>query len=182
MDAPNVLENKPEKNNIKFDVTESFEITFNKKRFVLTISYNENLIFLDIEEKDVIIKEEYNIYLSLEQLGKINKYFKQFDTLKEVFDSLKFIIQNKSMTITKEENTMKIKIINPGNGKEFFINIPLKKKDLKAEIDSIIPYVSSLNAKIQILENKVNDLEKKLNEFYIYKSEIKNLIKKEVKE
>lgn len=86
------------------------------------------------------------------------------------------------MTITKEESTMKIKIINPGNGKEFFINIPLKKKDLKAEIDSIIPYVSSLNAKIQILENKVNDLEKKLNEFYIYKSEIKNLIKKEVKE
>ena len=69
---------------------------------------------------------------------------------------------------------MKIKIINPANDKEIFINIPLKEKDLKSEIDSLIPYVASLNERIQILENK-------LNEIYIYKNDLEEL-RKERKE
>ena len=40
---------------------------------------------------------------------------------------------------------MKIKILNPSNNKEFYINVLLKEKDIKAEINSIIPYVISLN-------------------------------------
>ena len=42
-----------------------------------------------------------------------------------------------------------MKIINPLNNKEFFINIPLKEKDIKAEINSIIPYITHLNEKIE---------------------------------
>ena len=182
MIAPTTFENPSQKKDLAFDVKESFEIKSNEKSFILHTSFNEQLFFFEIEEKGRFPKEEYNIYLSLEQLGKITRYFLQFESLKEVFNSLKILINKKNVTIIKEEKKMKIKIINPANDKEFFINIPLKEKDLKSEIDSIIPYVVSLNEKIQILENKVNNLEQKLNEIYIYKNDLEELKKeKELK-
>jgi hypothetical protein len=154
---------------IKFDLKESFEIQSNKQNFLLNISLNEKLIFFEIEEKkNIFPKEEYSIYLNLEELGKINKYFLQFDSLKEVFDSLKMLIKKKNLDIIKEEKQMKIKIINPGNDKEFFINVLLKEKDIKSEINSILSYITSLN-------EKVNNLETKMNEIYAYIDEIKQL-------
>ena len=65
---------------------------------------------------------------------------------------------------------MKIKINNPNLNKEFFINIPLKEKDLKSEIDSIVHYVISLN-------DKINNLEKQIKE---NKIELENKIKEEI--
>ena len=62
---------------------------------------------------------------------------------------------------------MKIKINNPNLNKEFFINIPLKEKELKSEIDSIVHYVISLN-------DEINDLEKQIKE---NKIELENKIK-----
>ena len=67
---------------------------------------------------------------------------------------------------------MKIKINNPNLNKEFFINIPLKEKDLKSEIDSIVHYVISLN-------DEINDLEKQIKE---NKIELENKIKKNQEE
>ena len=65
---------------------------------------------------------------------------------------------------------MKIKIVNPANDREIFINVPLKEKDLKSEIDSLIPYVASLSERIQVLE-------KKLDEIYIYKDILEEIRK-----
>ena len=53
---------------------------------------------------------------------------------------------------------------------EIFINVPLKEKDLKSEIDSLIPYVASLSERIQVLE-------KKLDEIYIYKDILEEIRK-----
>ena len=156
--------------NINFNVKESFEINSNENNYVFKISLNEKLIYLEIEEKNIFPKGEYNIYLSLEELGKINKYFLQFDSLKEVLDSFKKLIIKKNLTIVGEKNQMKIRIINPSNDKEFFINVPLKEKDLKSEINSLIHYVASLNERIQILENK-------LNEIYVFKKDLMEMKK-----
>ena len=156
----------PEKKlNINFNVNESFEINSNEKNYVLKISLNEKLLFLEIEEKNNFPKEEYNIYLNLEELGKINRYFLQFDSLKEVLESFKKLINKKNLSIIDEKNKMKIRIINPLNDKEFFINVPLKEKDLKSEVNSLIHYVSTLNERIQILENK-------LDEIYVFKNDL----------
>ena len=161
--------------NINFDITETFEINSEEKNYILKISLNEKLMFFQIEEKNIFPNGDYKIYLSLEELGKINRYFLQFDTLKEVLESIKKLISKKNLSILKEEKKMKIKIINPANDKEIFINILLKEKDLKSEIDSLIPYVASLNERIQILENK-------LNEIYIYKNDLEELRKERERE
>ena len=69
-------------------------------------------------------------------------------------------MNKKFLKIENEKTNIKIKIINPLNNKEFFINIPLKEKDIKTEINSIIPYITYLNEKIEKLEKRVKDWEK----------------------
>ena len=164
---------------IKFDISETFEINTENKIYALKISYNEQLIYFEIKEKNAFIKDEYNLYTNLKELGKINRFFNNFDTLKDVFEFLKTHITKKNVS---KEKKMKIKIINPINNKEFFINILSKEKDTKSEINSIINYVTSLNEKVQKLENKVNLLENKLNEIYVYKDYIEKKKKKEEEE
>jgi len=161
--------------NINFDIKESFEINSNEKNYTLKISLNDKLMYFEIEEKNIFPKGEYNLYLSLDELGKINRYFLQFDSLKEVLESFKKLIDKKNLSILKEEKKMIIKIINPFNDKEIFINIPLKEKDLQSEINSLISYVSSLNDRIQTLE-------KKLDEIYIYKTDLEEIRKEKEKE
>ena len=164
---PNALENK-----INFSSTETFNIQINEQKFKLKISYNEKIMFFEIEEENDFQRKEYNLYQSLEELMKIDKYFRQFDNLNEVFNSIKILILNKNLTIIKEDKLMKIKINNPTLNKEFFINIPLKEKDLKSEIDSLIPYVISLN-------DKINNLEKTIKEIKIeFENKIKIIKKK----
>ena len=159
--------------NINFTTKESFEIRSNEKNYILKVSLNDKLMFFEVEEKNIFPKGEYNIYLSLEELGKINKYFLQFDTLKEVLESLRKLIEKNNLSIIKDEKKMKIKIVNPANDKEIFINAPLKEKDLKSEIDSLIPYVASLSERIQVLE-------KKLDEIYIYKEILEEIRKEKI--
>ena len=161
------------KKEIKFDASETFEINTDNKIYALKISYNEQLIYFEIKEKNAFVKDEYNLYIDLNELGKISRFFNQFETVKEVFDSLKSLIDKKNLSIIQEEKKMKIKIINPINNKEFYINVLSKEKDIKSEINSIITYVTSLNEKVQKLENKVNLLENKLNEIIKEKEEKK---------
>ena len=89
--------------NINFDIKESFEINSNEKNYTLKISLNDKLMYFEIEEKNIFPKGEYNLYLSLDELGKINKYFLQFDSLKEVLESFKKLINKKNLSILKEE-------------------------------------------------------------------------------
>ena len=130
MEAPPTFQALKPKDNLIFDANESFELD---DIYILKISINEEIIFYEIEEKNKFPKEDYNIFLNLEELCKINRYFCQFETLKEVFNSFKKLISDKNISIIKGDKLIQLKIKNPLNDKEFFINIPLKVKDLKSE-------------------------------------------------
>ena len=177
--APTIYEvtTKPE---MKFNIQKTFEIKTNEQNFKLTLSHNKELMLFEIEKENTFPKQEYKLFLNLEQLGNINKYFIQFDSLDEVLVSFQTLFEIKNISIICEEKEMKIKIINPMNKKEFYINVPLKEKSLKNEIDSIIPYIISLNDKIIQLENKFNDIEKKINELYSIKNEYNKLKQQQI--
>ena len=173
------------KEEIKFDTKESFEINTNDKNFLLKIALNEKLMLFDIEQMDLFPKQEFNIYLSLEELGKINKYFLQFDYLKEVFESLKILIKKKNLFIIKEEKRMKIKIINPANDKEFFITVPLKEKDLKSNNNINLICYSEPKGNEKILNNNNNTIsyngtpkKRKLSDYTFLKRNLLNSKKK----
>ena len=167
------------KNEIKFSISESFTIKGNNENNIrLKISYNEKIIFFEAEEENVFPKQEFNLYQSLEQLTKIDKYFRQFDELKEVFEFIKTIISKNNLSVVKEENRMKLKLSNPLINKDIIINLTLKAKDIKSEVESPIPYITSLNKKIDSLENQIKDMkiefDNKLKDMKAELDEIKN--------
>ena len=168
-------------NKMNFKVSEIFDINDIK----LTISYNDDIILFKAEEKEanVFPKKEFSLIQSLKDLLDIDRYFRQFDNLKEVFDSIKILINNKNISIIKKEKEVSIKMKNLNTNKEFFINLKLKEKDFQTEMKDIIPYISSLNNKITNLENQIkemkNDFNNKLkSELDSYKKQIEEYIDK----
>ena len=155
---------------IKFNTIKTFNIEKNDEKFILKISINEELIFFELEKINLFPKKDFNIHLSLEELGKINKFFNQFDTMSEVLLSFETLLESKNISVIEEERKMQLKITNPSNKKEFLIDIPLKEEDLKSEFKSINEYISSLN-------NKVIELEKKVNDLYLFKEEFSDFLK-----
>ena len=164
--SPNTLQ-ITQKEGIVFNKSKIFDLGEGDAKFKLKISINEKLIYFEIEKINLFPKKDFNIYLSLEELGKINKFFLQFDSIAEVYASLETLIETKNISVIEEERTIKLKINNPANKKEFCIDIPLKEKDLKSEINSINNYITSL-------VNKVNELEKKVNDLCLFKEEYIN--------
>ena len=167
------------KNEIKFSISESFTIKGNNDNNIrLKISYNEKIIFFEAEEENVFPKQEFNLYQSLEQLTKIDRYFRQFDELKEVFEFIKTIISKNNLSVIKEDNKMKLKLSNPIINKDIIINLTLKAKGIKSEVESLIPYITSLNKKIDSLENQIKDMkiefDNKLKDMKAELDEIKN--------
>jgi hypothetical protein len=133
-------------------------LNINENNIRLKIAYNDKIILFEAEEDKIFPKKEFSVSKSLEELLKIDKYFRQFDNLKEVFESLKIIISNKNVSLIKEEKELKLKIKNLLVNKEFFIELPLKEKDIKSEMESLIPHISSLNNKISNLENEIKEM------------------------
>ena len=174
--SPNTIE-IAQKEGIVFNKSKIFDLEEGK--FKLKLSINEQLIFLEIEKANLFPKKDFNIYLSLEELGKMNKFFLQFDTTQEVYTSLETLFETKNISAIEEERKIKLKINNPANKKEFFIDIPLKEKDLKSEINSINNYISSLVSKVNELEKKVNDL-CLFKEEYLNKKRKKKELEKEI--
>ena len=89
---------------IIYTSSQSFDIKEKKTFFKLNISYNDKILFIEIEKSDQFPKDLYTKYLSFDDLGKISKFFLQFDTLKEVVYSLQLIVKNNNISIIEEKN------------------------------------------------------------------------------
>ena len=172
---------------IKYDKNITSQIDSDNKKYNLKVSNNESIIFFEVEEIDCFPKQDFNLHLNLEQIGKINKFFNQFENLNEISESIKTLIDTKSIKIDKKEKEIILTFINPLNKKNININIPLKEKDIKAEIASLNSYVFQLNEKIEnltkkvnYLENKIKNYENKVDEIYAIKKEYENFKKKEI--
>ena len=140
---------------MKLKTAKSYNLDEN---FILKISINDSLIFFELDKINSFPKKDFKVFLSLSELGRINKFFNQFEDTQEVLVSFENLIESKNISVVEEEKKMRLKIINPVNRKEFFIDIPLKEKDVKSEMTSIIEYINLLHNRIEELEKKVNDL------------------------
>jgi hypothetical protein len=147
---------------IKFEEYKEYEVD---NEFKLKISYNKELMLIEIEEKILFPKKERNMYINLAQLQKIDNYFCQFESLPEVCDSFEELVKMKNLYIIKDEENTKIKIINPLlKKKEIYINIKSKEREINKEIDSIISYISVLNDNMNNMKNEYDNKIKKLEE------------------
>lgn len=170
--------NTPEKPDLNFKNKKIFKFLKDNTNYNINLSYNEKLILFEIEkaEENEFPKKDYKLYLDLEQLIKIDKYFSQFESVSEIPLSFETLLGMNKIDIIYGEKEYKIKIINPLNKKEFYINIPLKEKSLKNEMEALIPYISSLNDKINRMENRISLLENKVNNLIMFNNLIENIL------
>ena len=170
---------------IKLENNKTFEITTDNIKYNLIISYDENLLCFEIEKVDQFPKKEYYLYLNKEQLPKINIFFLQFESIPAIFEGLKFIIESNNLSIFEKGNNMQIQIINPFNKNSFNVDIPIKEKNLKDEMNSITNYIVSvkneLEDKIKEENDKIKLLEEKIDELMKFKEEYEKVKKEEIK-
>ena len=164
----------PEKN-IKFNKSQTFEIKTEEKDFKLKVSYNETVFLFEVEKKAEFPKNEYANLMSFDDLKKNYGFFRQFDSTEEVVNSLSIMVKNNNIKILEEDKKMKIEITNTNNQRTFGIDVPIKEKNIRMEVDGLTNYMSSLNERVTSLEKQVKELMSIKDEYEKLKQlEIKN--------
>ena len=153
-----------------FNKIEEFRISQNNMDIKINISYNDKIMSFELEEEKIFPKKVYHKIASLDDLIKIDKIFRL--SLEEVLNFFKKLINNKNLSIVKDnENEIKMKIYNSLFENYFFMNIPIKKSDIKSEMNNMIQYIISLKNKINELEKIVNENKNEINELKKQKKE-----------
>ena len=148
-----------DKNNFKF--MNEYKINFDNIIYHIKIGK----IINEIEELIIFVKNEniidtcyYQNNFSLENLQKLNKIFRQFDTIDETIDTLKDLISENHLTIKKDKDKLIItfKFKKLGKGEEE-INLILIKNNIEVEkiIDNFISITINLKSEVDKLKNQI---------------------------
>ena len=173
--APSINDHDTPEKNIKFNKSQTFEIKTEEKDFKLKVSYNETVFLFEVEKKAEFPKNEYANLMSFDDLTKNYRFFLQFETTEEVVNSLSIMVKNNNIKILEEDKKMKIEITNPFNQRTFGIDVPIKEKNIRMEVDGLTNYMSSLNDRVTSLEKQVKELMSIKDEYEKLKQlEIKN--------
>ncbi len=107
-----------------------FSISLEKDKANLSICCSKDSIIFNLNNKNENNEcVEFEKSFTFEELNKISKWFKIFDSLEEVYEDIIKLMENKQININLEENIAKLAFnINMEKIKEF--DIVLEKKEL----------------------------------------------------
>ena len=129
------------------------ELDYEAKKYILRLILTEsNLLILELKEKNTISLNYHLMKKNLEDLKQIDKQFRLYDSMSEVFEALNDILNMNQVSLQKLNDNLVINFIFPLPGN--------KKKEI------VMPFRTRNEAQININEQlikKVNDLEDKLN-------------------
>ena len=164
MEAPTV-------NNVQ---AKKIDISSNNHNYSVNLSYLSNLkISINCIDERKIYENEF----SLEQMTNINRYFLMCESIKDIFDELSSLINDKA-DISFSDNNLKLKILLPRQkNREAVFILYFKKKSLEEEInyfnellnkhETIIKEqnikIENQESEIKILKEKISDLEKRIS-------------------
>ena len=146
---------------------------------ILNNEHYKNEIYINCIPKDSSIKTnpiEYLLIISLESLiKKSNKMFNNCTTIKEAYENIIYIFDNKTFSFKREKEFLILILKYNLFGKEIIteLNLSMKtidkikllefeNKQLKKEIKSLNKELNSKNDKIKILKTVNDDLSKQL--------------------
>ena len=144
-----------------------FQISLGEDNANLTICCsNDSIIFVLNHKNNNDDCSKFEKSFVFEDLFKISKWFKIFDSLEEVYEDIIKLMENKQININIEENIAKLVFkINMEKIKEF--DIVLTKKELTKDelIYNLINENKELKIKVNNLEKRINSLEERFNTF-----------------
>ena len=148
--AINPIDNYKEE---KIKKESKYELNYENKKYNLIIYITKsNLLIITLKETNVISSKYYISKNNLDDLIKIDKQFRVYDTINEVYEVLNEILNIKQFSIQNIQDNLSIKFLFslPANNlKEIIIPFQIQNFEQKFINDELI--------------KKVNDLEKKLD-------------------
>ena len=140
-------------------------------------SNNLELLIIKIKELDEI-NNAYQIYLSFEDLIKMSKGLRFFDTIKDILIFIEKKAKEKEITLSKNLDFLKLEFkINLPDGKEDIISLQLKKTNL-----NYMEIIYQLGEEVKNLKNKLSVQNEKIwEEINGLKEENKKLKEENIK-
>ena len=172
---------KPEKDNKNID--------FKYDKILLSENINYLIKFgklKDMEEELIIFVKEENIISSgyyqesftLDNLQKLSRWFRMFDTIEETIDALKDVIEENKITIKKDLDILNfiVKFNKAGKGEEE-VNLKLSKNSLSIGkiVEGLIDQINEMKKKIEKNEEEIRDLNDKLDKFIKGEAKVEDL-------
>ena len=160
---------------LKLNNSQSIQIQYNDNlKYNLIISFNYKIKNFEIEDLISFPKNEYFYSKNFENLQKLNRFFLLFQDNSQIKEAIINSVNNKLLSIIKENDLCKIKIKNPFDENEVIIEIPKKIKNINQQIESIIPLIIEMKQKIENCETKIINLEKENKDLKQEISKLKN--------
>ena len=154
----------------KFEKLTEYNLLKDKDTYQVQTGKNENQIIIKVSKVNELSDIFYQNIFTLEQFSKLDKSFRVYDEIKELYANLESFFKNGKVIINEIKNdsiTLGIKIMSL-TGEEKIVEILLNKKE--AGQDSI---VKQLCKKVNLLEIENKNLKEEIN---IIKNEL-NVIK-----
>ncbi len=156
------------------DRIKKFDIEINEQKLILDIElFSKSLIIniIDISEMIPII-DQYE--LTFDYFKEKDSNLSGLENISKTFDYLKTLIEQKKYSIKKENEDEYIfsfiyQLFN--EEKKLDINIPKQKFDEKEQNKQISLAINKLDKNLNLLENKVNNLEKNYKKDLIMQNE-----------
>ena len=139
----------------KESISEYFEIKQDDNNYKLNIKVINQDIILNILDEQ-LLKREYEIKFTLNELKHIHKLFLVCSSCQEFIDYIKVLIENKKLSIKKDnKNQMAIELAVEYLYKQDLIKIDLIQKAINFELIALDLYkkISILNKSFKNLEN-----------------------------
>ena len=166
------------------------KIEFQNQIYILNFGYitKNNSLFLELTPKSIDSLENYFYYKGTfiyNDLTKLCKAFKMYDSIQEIFSSFCIIFENKKVFLKINENNSFdiVLLVNSITGKEEEVCFPLErhnimKDNISKSNDKWEEKEKELNAKIENLEKNLRQENYELkNEIYYLKNDVDRYVK-----
>ena len=140
-------------------------IKLEEKEFTLQMININGDMNLFLKEINSLMNETYSNIFTLNELQKINNYFKMFDIINDVIMNLSKLIEENKYKISKRDKTVEINympdILIKG---EIKLNLFLKEKNPNEKINDLNVLSISILKRLDNLENENLELKSKVKE------------------
>ena len=184
MEAPTVKCEKDNKNiDFKFEKKLLLENVNYLIKFGKFKSEQEELIIF-VKEENVISSGYYQESFSLENLQKLSKCFRIFDTIDETIDCLKEVIEAQKISIKKDLDVLNsmVKLNKAGKGEEE-VNLKLTKNSLSTGkiVETLIEQINEMKKEIKENKEEIKKINEKLDILFKEKAKADGIDSKIIK-
>ena len=172
---------KPENDN------KSINFKYEKKLLLENINYvikfgklkdKEEELIIFVKEENVISSGYYQESFTLDNLQKLSKCFRFFDTIDETIDALKDVIEANKISIKKELDILNFVVkLNRGGKGEEEVDLKLSKNSLFTGkiIEGLIEQINEMKKEIKQNKEEIKKINEKLD-ILLKEKELKEII------